>query len=716
MSSRALPVLAILILGAAADPLPPGVERQGDVLTMQPIGDSDAERRSGTARVLSGTDHDVFARAFDAAAQGNWPEALALANSGRNPVAKALIQWRYLQDRNAGARFEEIDGFLKAYPDWPRRGALQARAEEAMAADTPPAAVIAWYGGRSPISAAGMIRLGEALIATGQVDRGRWLVREGWAAGVFEPGEELRIVQKNGAFLTPNIDQRRLDNLIWADQFTAAHRELARVDDTAQRLGKARMALHSDPRHAERILSELTPEIAGDGRILYERVRTACKAGDFDAAAELMTRPALRELFKTHPGALWAEANLVAREMLKSGKAALAYRLVNDTGMSQGNEFAEAEFLAGWIALRHLHDLPAALAHFNRLASGVSRPISLSRAQYWLGRTYEAMGDNVNAYKRYEAAARAPETFYGQLALTRIDATPTMHLAAVHPEVLPAAPFERDDLVKAMRVLGDLGAQDLLRSFALHYLERHPDAAHARQLAQMLTEIGFRDVAVRVAKTLGYDGPVLHQYSYPVIPIPDYRGPAPTPEPALVHAIIRQETEFDPQSVSRANARGIMQLTHGAARANARRAGLPYRPNALTTDAPYNMQLGMSEISGYLANWSNSLVVSAAAYNAGEANARRWIQAFGDPRTTTDAVDWIESITFGETRNYVQRVVENLEVYRARLAGHDVPLRIIADLYASPPQVRVLAPPPPPPAPAAPAAPANPPRPRSRSR
>jgi soluble lytic murein transglycosylase len=712
MSPRALPVLAVLLLGAAvADPLPPGVQRQGNVITMQPIGDSDgsvpqdfeAERRPGATHVLSPADHDLFARAFDAADRGDWPQAQTLARNGQNAMARLLVQWRYLQDKNARAPFSDIDAFLKNYPDWPRRSILMARAEEAMDPAATPSAAIAWFSGRNPISALGMIRLGDALIANGKTAWGQKLVKDGWVAGVFEPEQELAIVQKNGPFLTPDVDRRRLDNLIWSDQVTAARREMSRVDDAAQRIANVRILLRGDPKRGARAVSELSADLAGDPGLLFDRAKIARKQGDADTAADLLLRPGVRELFKTRGGTLWAETHIVAREMLKNGKTETAYRLVSDTAMTSGSEFADAEFLAGWIALRFLKDAKTALPHFNRLAEGVSRPISASRANYWLGRTYEVLGDNANAYKRYDAAAKTPETFYGQLAMARIDATPTTHIASARVEAMPsAAAFEKDDLVRAMRVLGDLGAQNLMRAFALRYLELHPGAGHAKQLMQALSDMGFRDVAVRIAKTVGYDGPTFPQYAYPVIPVPDYRGPGVPPEPALVHAIIRQETEFDPQSVSHANARGIMQLTLASARVNAKRAGLPYRPNALTTDVTYNMQLGMTEFQGYLDSWNNSVILAAAAYNAGEGNAKRWIQAFGDPRSpTTDPIDWIEAITYGETRNYVQRIVENLQVYRSRIAGKDTPLRILADIHTPnpAPQVKVLSPPPPPPPP-----------------
>ena len=211
---------------------------------------------------------------------------------------------------------------------------------------------------------------------------------------------------------------------------------------------------------------------------------------------------------------------------------------------------------------------------------------------------------------------------------------------------------------------------------------------------------------MRVAKAASYNDIPLLTYTHPVIAVPSYSGPGTAPEPALVLGIIRQETEFDPASVSHAGARGIMQIMPHDARRLARLSGLPYRPNDLTTDPNYNMQLGMTEFTSYLGDWGNSLILAAAAYNAGPTNAKRWIAAFGDPRSpTVDPIDWIEEIPFGETRNYVQRVIENLQVYRNRVAGRDQPLRIMADLYApGTPPTKVLNYTPPPPAPPTPVA------------
>jgi soluble lytic murein transglycosylase len=216
----------------------------------------------------------------------------------------------------------------------------------------------------------------------------------------------------------------------------------------------------------------------------------------------------------------------------------------------------------------------------------------------------------------------------------------------------------------------------------MHDFELYPSTPHVRLVMQELTEWGFREIALRIAKSKGYDGILMQTYTHPVIPIPTYAGPPPGPENALVLGLIRQETEFDPDSVSGPGARGLMQLMPEAARKAAGEAGLAYRPNDLLSDTNYNMKLGMTELAGDLRQWSGSYVLATASYNAGVHNAEKWITLFGDPRSpNVDPIDWVEAIPFTETRNYVQRVLENSQVYRNRLAGRDMPLRILADLY-----------------------------------
>jgi len=679
------------IAAYAASNMPNGLIQSGSVIMMAPIPDTpkdngllvDRERRPSPVHVLSATDHDLYTRAFDAADRGDWTAARALAAQGHDAIAARLIQWRFVLDKNSGASFADVDGFLKNNPDWPLHDTLLTRAEAALDPTTTPTAAIAWFGDRAPLTGLGMIRLGDAMIAAGNTVAGRKLVQRGWIVGDFQPDQELAIVRQDGANLTADTDRTRLSSLISRDDVSAARRELSRVDDQTRKLAEARLALRANRDAGENLVARLSPSQASDPELLFDRARAARRAGDNIAAAALLERGALKDYPASHPSRWWTEANYVARELLQGGDYRRAYGLVSDSGLSTGLEFSEAEFLAGWIALRYLKSPTAALAHFKKLEAGVSRPISLARARYWKGRCYEASGEVASAVEQYKLAAQAPESFYGQIALARIDASPTLHVNDMPVDATAVRDdFEKEELVRAMRVLADVGQVNILRIFAMREQELHTDAAHAKVLAQTMVDLGFREIAVRVAKNASYAGMPMLQFTHPVIALPPFPGAGAAPDPAYILGLIRQETEFDPDAVSRSGARGLMQLMPASAKTDATRAGIAWRPNDLA-DPTYNIQLGMAEFQTYLGDWNGSLVLSIASYNAGRNNVRKWVATNGDPRlATTDPIDWIESIPFGETRNYVQRVLENAQIYRNRLSGRDTTLRILPDLYA----------------------------------
>jgi soluble lytic murein transglycosylase len=723
---------AALLSGAAAvcaqpSSLPAGLTQNGSVVMMQPIQDYEGadngpsispERHTALIHVLSTTDRDLYTHAFDAADHGDWLGARGLASQGRDGAGRLLVEWRYLLDKNSGASFDEINAFLKANPDWPNRDTLYSRAEAALDLNMTPAQVIAWFGSRAPVSGMGKIRLGEALIASGQTTKGRDLIRDAWINSSFEPPQELAIVQKDGAMLSADADRQRLNNLLWRDDTASARRQISRVSNEAQQIGQARLTLRSSPAAGQKMAANLPGDLSSDPDLLFDRARASRRAGDNGQAESLLLRALTNgNAAKAHPAKLWAETNIVVREALKDGNYRTAYQLLDRTDLNPGDEFSECEFMAGWVALRFLKEPKTAAPHFQKLEAGVSRPISLARAHYWEGRTYEAQGNAADAWQQYRLAAKAPNTFYGQVALARIDATPTLHIADMAVDASSAkAEFEQDDLAHAMKVLADLGQVSLLRTFALHDQELHPDARRTATLAQAMVDLGYREVTVRVAKQASYNGILYLPFTHPVIPVPAYHGPGSGPEPALVLGLIRQETEFDPAAVSAPGARGIMQIMPAGARHDATLAGVPYRPNDLLSDVTYNMQLGMAEFGSYLSDWNGSLILSMAAYNAGPNNARKWVANNGDPRSpATDPIDWIEQIPFSETRNYVMRVLENTQIYRNRLAGHDLPLKILSDLYApNAPAAKVLdyAPP----APAAAPVPVPSPKPKTASR
>ena len=699
-------------------PLPAGLTRQGGVIMMQPIPDSEdtergekvpppsTNRHPGPVQVLSATDHDLYAKAFDAADHGDWTAARGLADRGHDPIARRILIWRYLTARDGGASFDEISRFLRDYPDWPLRDVLFARAEQAMPATMEPGASIAWFAGRTPETGIGKVRLGEALIATGRKSGGKQMIRQAWIEDSFTPDEERAVIAAHGDILKPEDERARLEHLLWRGDTDAARRQMSRVGADTRRVALVRLVLRRDPAEGLRLAQSLPASLRADPSLMFDTAQAMNHNGNGDDVPDLLVRAPTRELARIAPGRIWSELAIAARQALKVQDYRTAYRLVADTGLQNSVDFAEAEFLAGWIALRFLHDPEKALPHFHELTKRVGRPISLSRGHYWMGRAYEAEGDLAKAVQSYRLAADIPETFYGQLALARIETAPRLHLPETPADPARArADYEKSDVVRAIHVLGDLGAQNLLRLFAVRYAQDHTNAGSIDLLAGDLTRMGIRNVAVRVAKIASYSDISLPDYSHPLIALPRYAGPGAPPDEALVLGVIRQETEFNDDALSPAGAVGIMQIMPSTARHTARVAGLTYRPSALRSDSRYNIQIGMAELASDLAEWGGSYVLAAAAYNAGDSNVEKWITTYGDPRGAgVDPIDWIEQIPFSETRNYVERVLENIEVYRDRLAGRSKPLQILADLYRPrAPDIAVLkyVPPPAPPAPAA---------------
>ena len=686
--------LLFTVFAAALTPSWTQAQNQGEVLMMQPLpagaaGTTTAEGpRPSRLRLLP--DHDLFIRAFDAAARGDWVAARSLASQGQSPLARRLLEWRYALDKNSGATFAEIDAVIRdtearsPSESWPLRGTLQARAEAAITPDMPPATVAAWFASRTPNSSIGKIRMGEALIATGDKTRGTALIRTGWAEGSFDADAEQAILQKDGAYLTAESDRARLDALLWRGEISAARRQVTRVDSAAALIGNARIGLDSyglPKAQAQLDMLKANEAALNDPSLLFDWAHALrLAARDPEAHAMLLRIPAA-PMLRDHAARWWSELNLHARDALSSGDARSALALVQHAGFTAGDPYAEQQFLSGFISLRFLKDPGAALTAFQKLEAGVTRPISKSRAHYWQGRCQEALGDTAAALAQYRLAAAYPETFYGQIALAHIDPSPALHLSDTQVEAAEPAEVQADPLMPQIKVLAELGQAGSLRLFVERDAELYSSPRHLKRLMAMLNAWGYPEISVRLAKAMSYAGATLPQFTHPLIALPAYPGPGAAPDPALVLGLIRQETEFDAYAVSSAGARGLMQMMPASAKIAAKQAKLAYRPEALLGDTSYNMQLGMTEFHGQLERFDGSWVLAIAAYNAGPTNVRRWLTANGDPRSG-DPLDWIEQIPFGETRNYVQRVLENTQVYRARLAAKDAPLRIVPDLYA----------------------------------
>ncbi len=687
---------AVFALGAQAPapaptPAPaPDTPNLAGVRMMAPIPDSGSTGVSYSGRhhygphVLTDADHALFTQAFAAADHGDWGNARTLAAKGADKTARDLITWLYLLDENSGASFGEIDSFLRDHLSWPRRDTLYSRAEKAMADGMDANLVMTWFGSREPVSGFGNIKLGAALIKSGKRKEGIDRIRKGWIENSFAPNDEIAILTKYGEHFSAETQHERLQKLLWNDDRGGAERQMARVETRDQHIAEARIKLARGLGSPHAVVAKLSENIRDNPGILFDEARAYRRQGDEEHAGRTLMLASESKESREYPLAFWPERHIDARDALKDGEYKLAYNLVSNSQLSSGSEFADAEFLSGWIALRFMKNEKLARGHFEKLAAGVATPISRARAQYWLGRTEEALGNTAEAADHYHRAAQDAATFYGQLALARIEEHPVLHINESTPDTgAIRAAFAADDRSRAMRVLAEMGEDDLLRSFATRIMLETPDGPHIKLLADLMLELGNRALAVRAAKQASYNDAYLMMHLFPVIDVPKVEGLSNPPELALVHALARQESEFDPGAVSSAGALGLMQMMPGSARATASAHGLRYSLSDLTADPKYNMQLGQAHIADFLAEWGGSYVLAIASYNAGDNNVRKWIATNGDPRTASvDPVDWIELIPFGETRNYVMRVLENTGVYRNRIAGSDQKLRIIDDLYS----------------------------------
>ena len=675
--------------GAVFDaPNMPGVRMMAPIPDAQPAAVEALSPPSNAAvarSAASGVRRSLFDQTVAAAKNGEWTRARRLAGETGSRSARFLVEWLYLTDGGTDPSFGELNAFLGAHPSWPRRDTLIRRAEAAMPMDADPRAVIDWYRDRDPITPTGMLRFGEALIVSGNSESGMRLIRRAWSEGALSPAEESAILATHGDILRETDHRARLEQRLALDDIAAARRQISRVDADARLVAEARLRLKTNPDAVTGILASLPGELRDHRGLLQDAARAHRRRGQTNDAMQVLQRKPDEGIVANAPEQWWTDRHALAREALKNRQYQLAYDLVSNHGTDSGAGFADAEFLSGWVALRFLNKPDVAFKHFQALANGVSLPISLARAHYWSGRAEEALQRPNEAIAQYRRAAQHGETYYGQLALARLDDNPTLRIASVSeiPSRAEEAAFEADERVGVIRVLAEARDRSLMRMFAVRIAnDDPPDAKKLHQLAQLMVSVGDRAMSVRVAKLASYNGVLLLSHLAPVISLPKFPGSAAGPDPALVLGITRQESEFDVAAVSSAGARGLMQLMPATARRAASMNRMGFKLADLTANPGYNMQLGMATLDDYLAYWSDSYVLGIASYNAGPSNVRKWVEANGDPRdSSVDPIDWIELIPFSETRNYVQRVLENLSVYRNRLSGSEQRLAILTDLY-----------------------------------
>ncbi len=689
LAALSLAALAATSAGAAASTVPLArPDGKSAPATAAPVAALPAAKAAtpGAYSGLSAAQIGALRSAFAESDRGNWVAASRYLSQVSDPVAIKLVNWSRLISDNSNATFSEIVAFTDANPGWPRMATLNLRAERALLSyPMSNEDLVEWFSANGPETGEGRIRYGKALIEMGRTAEGAEWIRRAWIENDFSPARQKEILAAFSQHLNTDAQQKRLARLLWERRTSDARTTAALLGQEARALADARIEFISGSSRAQAALSQVPPALRADPGLIYEQVRYERQRGnDHNALPLLLTAPTEpHKLVK--PETWWIERRIIARKALADGLYMQAYQIAAGSGLSEGVDFADAEFMAGWIALQFLNKPDMAYEHFRKLEAGVSTPISKARAEYWSARAASAAGKQAEADRYFNMAAAYPTTFYGQLAKAAL-ASRGVDVKLV----LPAEPprdantlkqFSDRDLVRAARILKDMDRERELWAVMLHLSNTLENKAELIALSELALNFGDRKLSLRIAKNALSRNIIIADHAYPTDAMPSWTHRGPPVEKALVYGLSRQESEFDPNALSPAGARGLMQLMPGTARIVAKQVGLPYDQKRLN-DPVYNATLGAAHLGDLVENdFGGSYIMSIAAYNAGSSRVRQWVNRYGDPRSTAvDPVDWIESIPFSETRNYVQRVMENLEVYRGRLNGAPQPIRIDQDL------------------------------------
>lgn len=625
---------------------------------------------------LSALDSAQLRAAMDAARRGEVSTARTIMASISDPTARKLALWTLVDTRAESLGFYEVDQSIRDLAGWPRANRRRFAAEKLIeTSGLSPRQVIDWFGRDEPQTAPGALALASALRASGRGHDAQRLIRSWWRDKSFEADVQRAMLTRFADVLSQDDHIRRADILLYGAQGPAARDMIPLLPADEQAAALARIALRSDSADANAQAAALPAALAQSPGVVFERASFLRRKGlDSLALAQLPSFP--KEIVTTEQAdRVWNERHRLVLASLRNGDARSAY-MAADANLKEGSDAAEAEFYAGWIALTKLGDPNRAERHFAALERIGASPITRGRALYWLGRAAEAQRDPIGAQAYYAQGAQYPTTFYGQLAAERLG----QRLASGRdPEISPGhrARFEAREPVRAARILYQMGQRDLFKVFVLALDDVLPTLEDQALLVDLARGYGDQDTSMKVVRAAAQRGFILPDRGYPMRTPPGVDG---APEPALVLGITRQESGFDPLVRSGVGARGMMQLMPATAASVARKMGVSYSPGML--DEPdYNMRLGSSFLGQLVSGFSGSYVMAIAGYNAGPGRPPQWASFCGDPRGgMSDPIDFIECIPFSETRNYVMRVMEGMQVYRAKLAGGSAPITMSADL------------------------------------
>jgi len=606
-------------------------------------------------------------QAIDLVRKGKTGEATGVKKSIGDPVAQKLVEWLILRHPAGEAGFGRYAAFIADNPNWPSIRLLRRRAEGRLWQERSDAATVRRFTGGQPASGKGRFALARVLLAEGDRNGAERQVREAWRSEELSEHVEAEALDAFREVLTREDHRARMDKRISAKDFSGAMRAARRLGSDDLSIVKACAAVAANATKALALLDAVPTEARQDLGYTLCRIHWLMRHDRFADATRLMLAAPRATMALQDTDEWWRERRVLARKLLDLGEFQTAYQVVRDAALPANENYrAEFHFMPGWIALRYLNDPATARVHFAHVDDGSVNPIVLARANYWRGRAAEAAGENEEMRADYEVAARHATAYYGQLAraklgLDRIELRPP-------PQPDPCyRPALLDELMRAADMLYALGERDVVLNFVTDLAEQSVDVAALTALGELTARQDDARAMLQIGKTALARGLALDLYAFPDIGVPRHSPIGPEIDRSVIYSVARTESAFDQRDISPAKAVGLMQVTPAAGRDTAKRFGVTYDWKRLVSDPVYNTQMGAAELAALLREYRGSHIMTFAGYNAGRGRVQQWVKQYGDPRDPkVDAIDWVERIPFAETRNYVQRVMENLQVYRVR--------------------------------------------------
>ena len=636
-----------------------------------------------SSTILKDKDFRLAKKTFAYVKRKSWNSVFKTANKSSDPLLLKIVTWMYLKETNNSATFRDYKKFIDQNQNWPRISRLRYLAEHKINyKDLSALEVINFFKDEKPSSGYGYIRLGEAYIISGNTTLGAHFIKKGLTTAKLSKSDLRYLSKKYKNFLTSEDFIKRADYMAWESNYWELNRTVRYLPKGYKELYHARFALMTRSYGVDSAISKVPARFKNDIGLQFDRMKWRRKRGRYDSALEIINQNQNDPALLIKPESWFEQKFIIARKKIDEKKYADAYKLLDNHGVLEVSSLAKAEWHLGWLALSFLDKPEIAIEHFKKMYNAVGYPISKSRGAYWIGRGYEKINNLNEANKWFKIAGEFNATFYGQLSASKIGTKKIKISNQYSLDTQEYKKFLKTELARAAILLYELkhssDAKDIIKHFG-----GEDSKLELRILAGALSQqIERFDYAIQISKQASYEGISLLELNYPTIETPKVVANKEILDSPYILALIRQESEFDASANSWVGARGLMQIMPATGKILGKRTKLGYSIQKLTTDEYYNIKLGSYYITELYENFGNNIYLALAAYNAGPHRVSRWLKKYGDPRKNEiDTIDFLEHIRFEETRNYVQRVIENIHVYKYVLKNKPIDNQIQSLLY-----------------------------------